>query len=301
MEFKEKFSYGGWKNCILLGNDKYSLIATADVGPRIISFGFNGEMNLFLELEGDMGRTGGDEWRLYGGTRLWHAPEEIPRTYHPDNSPVSYNWDGKELRLTQETEKTTGLQKEIKIVTDRGKENVVDIIYRIYNRNMWPVRFAPWALSVMCKKGTAIIPQEPYQSHAENLLPARPVVLWAYTDMTDKRWKWGKKYIQLTQDPGSPGPQKAGVLNKQGWAAYYYGGNLFIKKFKFEKEAEYPDYLSNMEVYTDPDIIEIESLGSLSMVDPGSYAEHRETWFLFKAEVNLGDEDSIDAVVKNLL
>jgi hypothetical protein len=119
--------------------------------------------------------------------------------------------------------------------------------------------------------------------------------------MTDKRWKWGKNYIQLTQDPGSQTPQKAGVLNRQGWAAYYYEGNLFIKKFGFEEEAEYPDYRSNLEVYTDPDIIEIESLGPLETISPGSYAEHREKWFLSKAGIDLDFEDSIDTAVNQLI
>jgi hypothetical protein len=300
MELKDKFLYCGWKNCIFIGNDTYSLVATTDIGPRIIFFGFRDDINMFLEMDSDMGKTGGERWRLYGGTRLWHAPEEIYRTYCPDNFPVKYQWNKKELSLLQETEKTTGLQKEIKIITGSGEDNMVEIIYRIYNRSLWPVRFAPWALSVMRQKGTAIIPQEPYLAHSESLSPARPVVLWAYTDMTDKRWKWGRKYIQLSQDPGSKSPQKAGMLNKQGWAAYYSEKNLFIKKFKFEDGAEYPDYLSNLEVYTDPDIIEIESLGPLETVKPGSFAEHKENWFLFKAELGRSEE-SIDTGIVPLL
>ena len=152
----------------------------------------------------------------------------------------------------------------------------------------------------MRKKGTVIIPQETYQAHTENLLPVRPVVLWAYTDMTDKRWKWGSKFIQLTQDPDSESPQKVGMLNRQGWAAYYFEGNLFIKKFKFEDGAVYPDYQSNLEIYTDKDIIEIESLGPLEKVDPCSFVEHREDWFLFKVELD-HSEDSIDANIEPLL
>ena len=300
MEFNDRLSYGGWKNCISIKNDTYSLIATADIGPRIISFGFRDDINLFLEVEEDMGKIGGDQWRLYGGTRLWHAPEVIPRTYYPDNFPVKYVWSEKELTLLQETEKTTGLQKEIKIITGSIEDNTVDIAYRIYNRNLWPVRFAPWALSVMCREGTVIIPHEPYQAHSENLLPVRPVVLWAYTDMSDRRWSWGRKYIQLTQDPFSKSPQKAGMLNRQGWVAYYFKGNLFVKTFKFAEGEDYPDYQSNMEVYTDQKIIEIESLGYLKTVDPGSFAEHKEKWFLLKVEL-VHEDDSLDAKIRPLI
>ena len=30
---------------------------------------------LFKEYDEQMGKTGGDEWRIYGGHRLWIAPE----------------------------------------------------------------------------------------------------------------------------------------------------------------------------------------------------------------------------------
>lgn len=297
--FEEKYAYRGWKNCLRISNSSIDLIATSDIGPRIIRFGFIDEPNIFLELEDDMGKTEGDDWRLYGGTRLWHAPESIPRTYFPDNRPVSYDWDGKVLRLTQETEQTTGLQKEIEIILNE-KENRVDLNYRIYNRNLWPVKFTVWALSVLQKTGIIIIPQEPYQSHSENLLPVRPIVLWAYTDMSDPRWKWGRKYIQLRQDPELEDSQKIGLLNKSGWAAYYVNGCLLIKTFKFFKELEYPDFNSNMEVYTDKDIVELETLSQIVEVEPGCFAEHKESWYLFKVDLDYR-EDVIDKKILPLL
>ena len=85
----EKVEYKGWSNCVRLSNDLVDLIATTDVGPRIIRFGFVGGENEFKEYEDMMGQTGGDEWRTYGGHRLWHAPEVQPRTYFPDNAPIS--------------------------------------------------------------------------------------------------------------------------------------------------------------------------------------------------------------------
>ena len=36
----ERVEYGGWANCYRLHNDVVELIVTADVGPRIIRFGF---------------------------------------------------------------------------------------------------------------------------------------------------------------------------------------------------------------------------------------------------------------------
>ncbi|MCJ7665262.1 MAG: DUF4380 domain-containing protein, partial [Actinobacteria bacterium] len=84
----KNYKFGGWENCLRLENDEIELVATTDVGPRIIRLGFKGGQNLFKEFGDQLGKTGGDQWRIYGGHRLWHAPEAVPRTYFPDNKPV---------------------------------------------------------------------------------------------------------------------------------------------------------------------------------------------------------------------
>src|SRR5882724_1631173 len=82
----EKINYGGWANCLRLSNRLIDLVATTDVGPRLIRFGFVGQRNEFREFPGMLGKRGGRRWRIYGGHRLWMAPEALP--YFPDNRPV---------------------------------------------------------------------------------------------------------------------------------------------------------------------------------------------------------------------
>src|SRR5664279_5701904 len=95
----ETVDFGGWPNCIRLSNGEIELIATTDVGPRIIRLGFVGGQNLFHNYPSTLGRIGDREWNNYGGHRLWHAPEVFPRTYAPDNVPVEHGWDGTSLTL----------------------------------------------------------------------------------------------------------------------------------------------------------------------------------------------------------
>ncbi len=287
----EKVSYAGWKNCIRLSNREIELIATTDVGPRIIKFGFIKGENLFKEYQEQLGRTGDKEWCIYGGHRLWYAPEHEVKTYWPDNAPVEEKWDGKTLTLTQKVD-DYGVQKGIEITVDPD-ENKVVILHRIMNKGSEEVELAPWCLTVMKENCRAIFPQEPYKPHPEYLLPARPLVLWHYTDMADPRYTWGKKYIQLRQDPGAKTKQKIGFLNKAGWAAVYLKGNLFIKKYDYISDAEYPDYGCNTETYTDSDMIELETLGPLAKIAPGGKVEHTERWSLHELEIG-GDENSID-------
>ncbi|MBU4483462.1 MAG: hypothetical protein KKG62_05095 [Actinobacteria bacterium] len=289
MEIQEKYKFGGWKNCIRMTNGEVEIIITTDVGPRIVRFGFVGDQNLFREFKQQQGKTGGDKWLIYGGHRLWHAPEVKPRTYFPDNNPVNYNWNGKTLRLIQSIEATTGIQKEMEINLGSNNNNV-RILHRLVNKNLWGIEIAPWALSVMAQGGRAIIPQEPYQSGEENLLPVRPLVLWSYTEMKDPRFIWGTKFIQVKQNPNANTYQKIGVLNTLGWAAYYLDGQLFVKRYNYNPEARYPDFGVNTEIYTNPEILEVETLGGMKKVPPGESVEHVENWFLFKATLNEDEE-----------
>lgn len=299
IEFKEKHFYGGWENCLHLSNGNIELVATTDIGPRIIRFGFQGQQNLFRELEDQIGKTGGDDFRLYGGSRFWHAPEADPRSYFPDNEPVEYEWDGSTIKLLQKVESTTGMQKEMLVKMD-PEEDKVSLTYRIYNKNLWDTKLAPWALTVMNLGGRAILPQEPFESWEKKLSPVRPMVLWGYTAMDDPRWIWGRKYIQLKQDRNEKIRQKIGLLNKQGWAAYNLGEDLFIKRYGFDPDASYTDFGVNTEIYTDRDILEVETLGRYDDIEPGGCAEHKENWYIFKARPG-EDEDSIDSIVMPLV
>ncbi len=45
----EKTQYQGWQNCYHISNGAVELIVTADVGPRIIRYGFVDGPNVFKE------------------------------------------------------------------------------------------------------------------------------------------------------------------------------------------------------------------------------------------------------------
>ncbi|MEX1277386.1 MAG: hypothetical protein WEE20_15735 [Bacteroidota bacterium] len=296
----DRVPYGGWQNCVHLANDEIELIATTDVGPRIIRFGFIGDVNEFVEFPDQMGKTGGTEYRGYGGHRLWLAPESKELSYHPDNQPVGWTRGGDELLLKAPVESTTRIQKEMHIRLD-AKQNRVQIVHQLTNHNPFAVTLAAWALSVMAPGGRAIVPQEPYRPHPEALLPARPLVLWSYTKMNDPRWTWGEKYIQLRQDPKATIPQKVGMLNGTGWAAYANGDHLFIKRFYSNPDAMFPDFGCNLEMFTNAKMLEVESLSPLTTLDPGGTLTHEEEWSLHKG-ITIGNSDKgIDQGITSLL
>ncbi|HEY4155032.1 MAG TPA: hypothetical protein VGM24_06385 [Puia sp.] len=289
MKLEEKVNYMGWPNCLRLSNSEIEVIIATDIGLRILRFGFiDGQNILYLSPE-DKGKQGGDGWRIFGGHRLWHSPEAIPRSYSPDNDPISYRYDQQTLKITQPVEETTGIVKEMEISLSPDL-NQLRILHRLINMNLWDVKLSAWALSALAENGLAIIPQEPFGEGDAYLLPARSLALWSYARMEDPRWSWGNKYIRARQDPSRSSEQKIGLMNKQGWAAYCLNEDLLIKVFDFDPVAEYPDFGSNQEIYINGRFLEMETLGPLVNVPPKGKTEQVEHWLLSRAKTGETDE-----------
>lgn len=295
----KKVPYAGWPNCYLLTDGEVEVIATTDIGPRIIRCGFVNEPNLFAEFPDQVGKTGGDEWRIYGGHRLWHSPETKGRCYHPDNFPVDVNLLPNGFHLKQPMEPNTLIEKEIVVTLDPSTRRFT-VTHHLTNRGNWPVTFAPWAISVMKAGGVGIVPQ--YRTpDEEGLLPNRYMALWPYTEMNDSRVAWGSRYILLTQDPQKTNPFKFGLSVPEGWAAYAVDGYLFLKEFEFDPAQNYPDNGVNVEFYTNHLFAEVESLGPLQTMEPGATATHTEKWTLFRNPGMVRTEKDVERSVAPLV
>ncbi|MFN3652263.1 MAG: hypothetical protein ACK47B_22010 [Armatimonadota bacterium] len=297
----ETVSWGGWPHCLRLSDGAVELIVTTDVGPRIVHFGFQGGPNELREFPEQQGLTGGDEWHVFGGHRLWHAPEQKPRSYQPDNDSVEHETRENGVRLLQPVEAVTGIQKSLEI--EFAGEAHLRLTHRLTNRGAWPVRLAPWALTVMAPGGTVVIPQPPYAS-PENLLPNRSVVLWPYTRPGDPRLLWGQRYLRVRPDAAREEATKLGTQSTEGWCAYVNGDRLFLKCVRHFPDAEYPDLNCGLECYTAGDFLELETLGPLQTLQPGESAEHVEQWLLFRgasAETEEQVDESVLPLVKGAL
>jgi hypothetical protein len=298
----EKVSYLGLPNCYKLSNGTVEVVVTTDIGPRVLFYGFRGGENVFGEVPVAVVTTALGEWKPWGGHRLWTAPEVNPRSYAPDNDPVDFDFDGDtRVRLSARTETHTHLKKEMTVTLD-AEGSGVTVRHRITNCGLWGVEFAVWAMTIMNgERGEAIIPQEPYRSWGNYLAPARPLVLWHYTDLTDPRLTLGRKFIRLRTDADNDEQQKIGALVKQGWAAFARDATLFVKHFAYEEGATYADYGCNAEVFTAGRFIQIGSLAPLCRLEPGETAEHTERWTLFRDFDAGSTEDTLADALNSVL
>jgi hypothetical protein len=297
----ERIEYGGWKNCLRLSNGTAEIVITLDVGPRLIRWALEGGPNQFKEFEKTMGRTGDAQWNIYGGHRLWHAPEEQPRTYVVDNSPVEFEDHSDEgfVTLRPPLEETTRLQKEYDVYLLEGAR--ARIVHRTINHNVWGAEFAMWSLSVMDAGGVCVFPLPPRGTHPEMLAPTSTLTLWAFTDLTDPRWLFTSKYIGLRQNASGTSPQKIGAWVPDGWAAYANHNQLFVKRFAAHEGPFYADLNCNFETFTNETMLEVEALGPLQVIEPGEGVEHVEEWAIFDNVALPTSEADIDANILPLV
>jgi hypothetical protein len=292
----EQVAYAGWPNCYRITNGEVELIVTTDVGPRVIRYGFVGGQNLFAEFTDQLGKSGESWWVMRGGHRLWIAPEVVPDTYALDNSPVLVKNNGDSITLLQPVEPETGLQKEISIAFTEGGRAA--ITHRLENAGKQARRVSIWAVTQMACGGISIAAFPPRGCHLDCLQPTHPMIMWAYTDFSDKRWLLTKSYLVLKQDVADHSPQKAGMFNENTCAAYLLGADLFVKRYQADSNLTYPDFHASFEVFTNGACLEIETLSPLSDLQPGQSRTHLETWSLHR-DVQLKEltEPEIDRAI----
>ena len=268
--------WGGQDDCLVIDNGTVELVATTRVGPRIVSFSFlDGDNVLFADEEtlADYDET---EWNVFGGHRLWHAPEDHERTYVPDNDPIEYETTGSGVHLVQPVEAETGIRKEISVELVPGDSEAI-VTHSLTNEGSWPVSLSPWGVTVLDGGGRCVVPFEFGPDAPE---PNRSITLWPDATLADDRLTFLDEYVLVDQDADGD-PTKFGVSATDGWAAYVLDGTAFCKSFELRDHAAYPDRGNPVELYTDDTIFELESLAPLTELAPGETATYTETWRLF--------------------
>ncbi|MGQ9781560.1 MAG: hypothetical protein ACUVQ8_04820 [Nitrososphaeria archaeon] len=274
-------------------------IAT-DIGPRILYLARNDRLqeNLF-GIYPELGmNTDEGFWRVYGGHRLWSAPESKPRSYSIDDKPVTIKIEGEVVTVYGNPEKENFIRKEIEIRP--FGENGVQIVHRIENISRWPIKLGCWGLSLMEGEGFAVIPISASKVDRERLLPDRHLSLWPYTSLEDRRLKLTNDYIFVMKDPKMNKPFKIGAEANPSWAAYVLGDIALVKEFS-KIEGEYPDFGCNVEVYTNAGMLEFETLSPMKSLDPFASIEHIETWKILETGTLEPKADAIKGRLEVLL
>ena len=176
--------------------------------------------------------------------------------------------------------------------------------HRVINRDGRPTKLAPWAPTMMKPGGKAILPlplRAPMDK--DHFQAVGPMTLWSFTEFADSRWTLGTEYIQLQQRTNPTGrfpEQMTGLYNPAGWGAYFLNGTVFFKSAAVIAGAAYPDFGCNFEIFTNPEFLELETLGPQVELRPEESVRHIETWTLFQNVPNGKDDAWIREAVAPL-
>lgn len=286
-------------HCARLRTPALTLLVSHSAGPRVLALHAADGPNLFAELpDFTLPCPGKGTLRLWGGHRLWHAPEVARRTYLPDDAPVAITPTADGLVATQETEAETGLQKVLRISL-AADEAAVTITHELHNRGLWPVTCAPWAITQLRPGGTAVLPQPTHPIDPDGLQPNRPLALWPYTDVNSPHITWGNQLIRV-HAPLASGALKLGFPNRRGWLAYHWQDTLFVKWAAYDPAARYLDFDSSSQCYCNDQFLELETLGPEAAIPPGGTAVHREVWRVWTGVALPEGETAVSELVAHL-
>lgn len=304
----KEIKFENFGKCIEISNGKSEVVITKELGPRIIRVGLKGKENVLFN---DLDRTNitehpsmeehfgkGAKWINYGGHRLWVSPEKMPDTYFPDDKPVDVELIENGALFTQVPQTENGVACAYSV--QMSEDGEITVKHYVKNISDEDKRLSPWAITVLNKGGLEIMPNNTLDTF---LLPNRRIVAWPYTNLADDRLYFGKDYITLQQDETNTAAFKLGLDLHMGTALYAYKDTVFVKRYEHKMDAEYDDFGVSFETYTNQNILEMETIGTVHYLKPGETATHTEKWAVYE---NVGtpdrkDENAIKAFVEKYM
>ncbi|MGB8646919.1 MAG: hypothetical protein WCF84_16905 [Anaerolineae bacterium] len=262
-------------------NEHVAVEYLTTAGPRIVRLFLHGEeRNLLAETPQNGWETPYGPYRLYGGHRLWIAPEKSPETSLPDNDPVAVEPIVRGVRLTQRTAPLTRLTKslEVQLATDGPR---VTVTHGVKNDGVTPCELALWGITELPLGGYAFFPCPNEPREDLPLAPNRHIALWPCSRWTDPRLELEEDLITIRGEAGLPS-YKVGYLSHHGKVAYLNDTVMFVKEFAPEPDKPHADMNCNAEVYVNDQYLELETLGPLVRLEPGESTRYVEAWTLYR-------------------
>ena len=250
----------------------YRISVATSFGPRVVGLrlGDGPEMLARLSPEVVIDRPDSGIYRFHGGHRLWAAPEVPAVTYAPDDHRCDVVSGSDEVSITGPVDRA-GLAKTI-VVRLRDGRLVVDHILANDGPATWEV--APWAITQLGLGGTVLMPTG--RPAPQGLQATHSLVLWPYTDLSDPRLTWLERALAIDAVAGSQ--FKVGAGPAPGRLGYLLEGHLFTKDIPPGGAGDYPDRGAVAQVYLNDSFCELESVGPVANLAPGSEVSHREVW-----------------------
>ena len=272
--FEKKDDLG--RRMLLLTDGRTEIGIALDFGIRILHLSCAGQENLFYQQPPDCsdGFSKPTGWRLYGGHRMWLAPQN-QLVYHGDNTPVHYTLSENGITVMQDPDPLSGLEKELTVhFTENGH---VRLLHRFHNRTDRVITGASWSINTFDRGGKAIVSF--VGSNRSDLNPRRILSLWGNTNLSDPRIHFTEDSLSVTHIP-LDAFFKLGLYSKTGMAVFENKQQRLTLSFEAPPIESLCDHGCNFELYMCSRFLELEPLGARTDIAPGQCASHWEDWYL---------------------
>jgi len=289
----ERIAYHGWKNALRLQNQRVEVVVVPEVG-RVMSFRFRDGANVFWEdcsLDGGRGDWQAKEWINFGGDKTWPAPEAEwghytkRKDWRPppafDSLVVEARIDGNDVVLTSPVDPYYGVRT-VRRIQLAGSATAMTITTTYERVSGEPSRIGVWVITQ-------------FNEPAAIYVPVRTNSVWTNGYYVFGTQPWPQleakiDHLKITRDLKSP--HKMGSdASRLLWVGEK---DMCLVSSPRVSDGEYPDRGASAEVYTNPDpkkYIELELLGTLSLMKPGDRITQQSTYALFKRNYRDPDKE----------
>lgn len=279
----EQTEFLGWREAYRLRLGEAEMVVVTEIGPRILSLTVNDGPNLLFVDQETAGQGQGDAlWHIYGGHRIWIAPE-TEDTYTLDNAPCEAQISDGRLTVIAPIASQTKLQKRLTIAAQKDRfvveQGVRNTSHMLRTGSVW---------SLTCVEPEGVITFPWGQEGAWDL---KKIVYWHRwidheSDVNSQQWQPGADLFRVVPT-GEEG--KVGTSSPEGWVALCREDATFVKSYDQIPGARYPDENTSLQVYTCERFIEMETLSPLGIIYPGTEVVHQEVWTVTAAAVDPTD------------
>jgi hypothetical protein len=171
-------------------------------------------------------------------------------------------------------EHPTGLVRSMTLRLSDGRARL-EVRHEIRNAGERSIALAPWAITQLPLGGIVLLPQAAAMP-GHHVRPNRMLVLWPYTSWEDPRLRPRDGIVSLE---ATSGPNlKVGYFNDAGWVGYVRDDVALVRRFEPRPGDPHPDLGCNVEVFIGARFLELELLGRLGVLEPGSTVSLVERW-----------------------
>ncbi len=273
--------YHGYSGCIALENQNTRVVLGPHCGGRVLEYSWKGTNSLVLNPrnKGRVYEPGEPIFKVEGG-RFDIAPEKI---VPPHPNLWLGKWQGeitgpRSATMTSIKDPATGVQliREFKLDKNSSKLICTQIIKNISDETK---RYCHWGRTFLPGGGICLLPLSDYSRFPNKYIMYESSKLINYAPH-DPKITLRDGFLEVRPLPKFP---KIGTDSYEGWLCYLMKEDMmFVKRFP-----TYPDRVYNevggMTVsvwYSKRNICELEPIGPMEIIAPGSSAAFTEQWWL---------------------